>query len=64
MNSKNYIININSKSSDDLKLVRSELFREYFSLKMQSFSNDFKKNHLLKLIRKNIARVNTVLSLR
>jgi ribosomal protein L29 len=27
---------------------------------MQSFSNDFKKNHLLKLIRKNIARVNTV----
>jgi large subunit ribosomal protein L29 len=44
-------------SVDDLRLELQELTRKQFKLKIQHSSGDLKEIHLIKKIRKNIARV-------
>ncbi|QCI26126.1 50S ribosomal protein L29 [Buchnera aphidicola] len=40
------------------------LFREQFSLKMQFSTGKLKKNHMLRVVRKKIARIKTIITLK
>jgi len=51
-------------SVKDLVNKRTELRKKLFSLKMQNQAGALKQTHLLKLTRRNIARVNTALSIK
>jgi large subunit ribosomal protein L29 len=47
---------------DELKGELLELLREQFNLRMQRASGQLNKGHLLRNVRRNIARVKTVLN--
>jgi len=51
-------------SIKDLVSKRTELRKKLFSLKMQNQAGALKQTHLIKLTRRNIARVNTALSIK
>ena len=51
-------------SIKDLVRKRTELRKKLFSLKMQNQAGALKQTHLIKLTRRNIARVNTALSIK
>ncbi|PVZ65745.1 50S ribosomal protein L29 [Pelagibaculum spongiae] len=52
---------LRQKSSDELKTERLELLKEQFNLRMQKATGQLAKSHLLKGVRRNIARIETVL---
>ena len=53
---------LRTKGVDALKSELLALLREHFSLRMQrASSQQFTKNHQFKVVRRNIARVKTVL---
>jgi len=58
---KDDLLNLSIK---DLVNKRTELRKKLFSLKMQNQAGALKQTHLLKLTRRNIARVNTALSIK
>jgi large subunit ribosomal protein L29 len=45
-----------------LKAERIELLKEQFNLRMQKATGQMAKPHLIKQVRRNIARVNTILA--
>jgi large subunit ribosomal protein L29 len=51
-----------SKSIDQLQETKIELLQQLFSLRMQNGSGQLKKNHLFKSAKKDIARINTIIS--
>ena len=51
-----------TKSVDELKMELTGLLREQFNLRMQRASGQLNKGHLLRNVRRNIARVKTVLN--
>jgi ribosomal protein L29 len=51
-------------SIKDLVNKRTELRKKLFSLKMQNQAGALKQTHLLNITRRNIARVNTALSIK
>lgn len=53
---------LRQKSVEDLKKERLELLREQFNLRMQKATGQLAKPHLFKQVRRNIARLNMVLS--
>ncbi|WP_343128539.1 50S ribosomal protein L29 [Buchnera aphidicola (Kurisakia onigurumii)] len=53
----------NINNSLDLKSQLSNFLREKFNLRMQLSSGKLKKTHLIKIVRRNIARVNTLLKI-
>jgi large subunit ribosomal protein L29 len=54
---------LRQKGTDELNAELLALLREHFNLRMQRASNDqFTKNHQFKAVRRNIARVKTVLN--
>ncbi len=53
---------LRAKSVDELTKERLELRRSQFNLRMQKATGQLSKPHQFKEIRKNIARVNTVLT--
>lgn len=53
---------LNDKSVDELTGTLHELRKEQFNLRMSQGSGQEVKPHLFKLVRRNIARVKTVLS--
>jgi large subunit ribosomal protein L29 len=56
-------LELRQKGVDDLNIELLALLREYFNLRMQRASNqEFTKNHQFKVVRRNIARVKTVLN--
>jgi len=55
---------LSNLSIKDLVNKRTELRKKLFSLKMQNQAGALKQTHLLKLTRRNIARVNTALSIK
>jgi len=55
------IVNLSIK---DLVNKRTELRKKLFTLKMKNQGWALKQTHLLKLVRRNIARVNTALSIK
>ncbi|ALP52385.1 50S ribosomal protein L29 [Candidatus Tenderia electrophaga] len=52
---------LRDKSADELTNELEELLREGFNLRMQHATGQMAQNHLLKVNRRNIARVKTVL---
>lgn len=53
---------LKEKSVEDLNKDLLELAREQFNLRMQKGTGQLAKPHLLKEVRRNIARVKTVLN--
>ena len=53
---------LKEKSADDLNKELNNLLREQFNLRMQKGTGQLAKPHLLKEVRRNIARVKTVLN--
>ncbi|CAL4324740.1 50S ribosomal protein L29 [Buchnera aphidicola (Thelaxes suberi)] len=56
------IVQSNKKNIIELNTKLSSYLREQFNLKLQHSSGKLKKTHLLKIVRKNIARVYTVIA--
>ncbi|HCU05602.1 MAG: 50S ribosomal protein L29 [Gammaproteobacteria bacterium GWE2_42_36] len=53
---------LKNMSAAELKKELLELCRESFKLRMQKATEQLTKSHLLKNVKKNIARVKTILS--
>ena len=53
---------LRNKNEAELKVELLDLLREQFNLRMQRASGQMSKGHLLRDVRKNIARVKTVLN--
>ncbi len=53
---------LKEKSVEELKAELLELLREQFNLRMQKSTGQLSQTHLLKQVRRNIARVKTVLN--
>ncbi len=52
---------LREKSADDLKAHLLELHKEQFSLRMQKATGQLNKTHDVRRVRREIARVNTLL---
>ncbi len=52
---------LREKSADDLKAHLGELRKEQFSLRMQQVTGQLPKTHETRRVRREIARVNTLL---
>ena len=52
---------LRSKSVDELGKELSELQREQFNLRMQKASGQLPRPHQIKVVRRNIARVKTLM---
>ncbi|MDN5780865.1 MAG: 50S ribosomal protein L29 [Luteimonas sp.] len=52
---------LREKSADDLKAHLLELHKEQFSLRMQKATGQLSKTHDVRRVRREIARVNTLL---
>ncbi|MBI3560383.1 MAG: 50S ribosomal protein L29 [Gammaproteobacteria bacterium] len=52
---------LRSKSADELANELSELQREQFNLRMQKASGQLPRPHQIKVVRRNIARVKTII---
>ena len=53
---------LRNKNQAELKDELHDLLREQFNLRMQRASGQLNKGHLLRNVRRNIARVKTVLN--
>lgn len=53
---------LREKSVDELKNTLLELLRDQFKLRMQKATGQLTQTHLLKQVRKDIARVKTLLT--
>lgn len=56
------VTELRQKSANELKQERLELLREQFNLRMQKATGQLSKPHLFQQVRRNIARINTVLA--
>lgn len=52
---------LRAKSIQDLKLKKLDLLKEEFNIRMQKGTGQLKQNHLFKSIRRDIARINTII---
>ncbi|MCS5566335.1 MAG: 50S ribosomal protein L29 [Methylococcales bacterium] len=52
---------IREKSRDELDSLLGDLYREQFNLRMQKGSGQLSKNDRVKAVRRDIARVKTIL---
>jgi large subunit ribosomal protein L29 len=62
MKRKDTLKDCRDKSIDQLQETKIELLQQLFSLRMQNGSGQLKKNHLFKSAKKDIARINTIIS--
>jgi large subunit ribosomal protein L29 len=53
---------LRERNVDELKKELLDLHREHFNLRMQKANEQLKQHHLLNQVKRNIARVKTVLS--
>ena len=53
---------LKEKSLEELNTELLSLLREQFNLRMQHSSGQLAQTHLLKIVRRNIARVKTVIA--
>ena len=53
---------LKQKTTEELQELKLELLKEQFNLRMQRGTGQLSKNHLLKNVRRDIARINTVLT--
>ena len=62
MKRKDTLKDCRSKSIDQLQEDKIDLLQQLFSLRMQKGAGQLKKNHLFKCAKKDIARINTIIS--
>ncbi|KEI35221.1 LSU ribosomal protein L29p (L35e) [Francisella sp. W12-1067] len=62
MKRKDTLKDYRGKSIDQLQEAKIELLQQLFSLRMQNGTGQLKKNHLFKSAKKDIARINTIIS--
>ncbi len=55
-------IDLKDKSVAELQTQLGELLSDQFKLRMQKYTGQLSQSHLIKLTRRNIARVKTVLA--
>jgi large subunit ribosomal protein L29 len=55
-------IELRQKNVQELKKVESELLREIFNLQMQKVTGQLSKPDQIRKVRRDIARVNTILT--
>jgi len=53
---------LREKNTDELKQELLSLLREQFTLRMQNGAEQLNRHHQLKVVRRNIARVKTILT--
>jgi large subunit ribosomal protein L29 len=53
---------LREKSRDQLQATLHDLLKEQFNLRMQRGTGQFSRPHLMKEVRRNIARVKTVMN--
>lgn len=53
---------LREKSKDELLIMLQDLSREYFSLRMQKSTGQLAKTDMIKKVKRNVARIFTVLS--
>lgn len=53
---------LGAKTVSDLNTLKLELLREQFNLRMQKGTGQLTKNHLFKIARRNLARIETILN--
>lgn len=53
---------LRDKSRDELQETLHELLKEQFNLRMQQGSGQLARHHVMKEVRRNIARVKTVMA--
>ena len=53
---------LGAKTVSDLNTLKLELLREQFNLRMQKGTGQLTKNHLFKIVRRNLARIETILN--
>jgi len=53
---------LREKSADELNKELVELLREQFSLRMQNGTGQLSRPHQVKIVRRNIARIKTILN--
>ena len=53
---------LREKSVDELNEVLNELLRDQFNYRMQKSTGQLGQSHMITLVRKNIARVKTLLN--
>jgi large subunit ribosomal protein L29 len=53
---------LQDKTSDELNETLHDLLKEQFNLRMQRGTGQFSRPHLMKDVRRNIARVKTVMN--
>ena len=53
---------LNTKSADELKQLLADLKKEQFNLRFQAATGQLEKTHRVNEVRKDIARIKTVLS--
>lgn len=59
---KSNVSELNTKSVEELSTELSSLFREQFNLRMQSGSGQDVKPHNFKRVRREIARIKTIIN--
>ncbi|PLK59038.1 50S ribosomal protein L29 [Candidatus Palibaumannia cicadellinicola] len=53
---------LRNKNIKELRIELLNLLREQFNLRIQAANNELKHTHFLRIVRKNIARVKTLLT--
>ena len=53
---------LRAKSDEELTSTMVEIYRDQFNLKMQKATGQLSKPHQIKLNRRNIARIHTILA--
>ena len=53
---------LRKKNVDELKNELLDLLREHFNLRLQKANEQLKQHHLLRKVRRDIARVRTILT--
>jgi large subunit ribosomal protein L29 len=56
------VLELKEKSIQELNDLKLDLLKEQFNLRMQKGTGQLAKNHLLKNVRRDIARIETVLT--
>jgi large subunit ribosomal protein L29 len=56
------VVELKEKSVQELNDLKLELLKEQFNLRMQKGTGQLAKNHLLKNVRRDIARINTFIT--
>lgn len=62
MKRKDTLKEYRAKSVSELQEIKIELMQQLFSLRMQKGTGQLKKNHLFKDAKRNVARINLLIS--